>query len=515
MKRVFHSFKKPLSDGIFKLEEGAKKSLTSLYEGAKYSHKYPRLAEYPFNDDTFCVRGFDEQDTVYVDFPRQTDYLIIGGGLVGSAISYYLKSTVTRGISVTVVDAHPDSARTSSFQASNSVRLQNLNYRSTRLAALTMALIRDLKNEVLVTDQEYKNLNLRPCSHMILWPESQIETVMRAYDMQQANGCHVDLLHGTELSSMFPFINYNNDFSLATIGQQVEGLVDPVPLRNLYRTLGSAYGCDYFVGEVIDFNVRDHIEPEKDILRCNAAIVRLPSGELRHLGFGTVILANGYNIGDLEYKTSVNEEMRGKFKDLTCVKPRVKLNYLFHSDDAPLLRMPVIVDVDGTTIMRRGIGGNFHCVLGPEHHTILDIGITPEADLESRGVARLVEDDERVDLEKKFQSKLSNEYFLSKVKPALIRRVTAFKDARLVNSWISIDDYNSYDGCPFFGYHPYYPNVMLACGLADKNTQLAPAVGRILADQALGFEQEGEYDCDGMYRWNRVMVDEKMHELAY
>lgn len=298
-------------DPVYTIEEAAE---YRPIEGRHVYFKYQRIAQ-QHTDADYAVRSNENEYSLIYHFPEMADVCIVGSGLVGSATAYYMKKAVSRAADVLVLDKEPYGLHNNTALCNGLISSQSKCQDISRIACLSKELIRLLRHEVLVTEEDYASINYRPVTHLILWPKSEVDEVVDAVSMQIEDGCYIDVKEPHELEMSFPWLKAcDTDIALGTHGNQDEALVDPLALRNLYRTLAQGYGANFIKAEVLDFNmmhslVLDEVHP----YNATALICRLPhTRELRHLGFGKVLLSLGHNTPFLEARADMESYMRNQ-----------------------------------------------------------------------------------------------------------------------------------------------------------------------------------------------------------
>jgi len=353
-----------------------------------------------------------------------TDYLIVGSGLVGSATAYYLKKMITRTGDVLVLDKDPYGPHSCTAFCNGLISTQSKCQEVSRIASLSKELLRNLKNDVLVTKEDIAKIRYRPCTHLILWREEDVDDVLNSTASQIDDGFHTEAKLPTELETSFPWLKaVGTDIALGSHGNQDEALVDPIGLRNFYRTLAQAHGANFVQAEVVDFNTRflpqiSEITPTS----VSAIVARLPAtGELRCVGFAQALLALGHNTPYLEARSEMERFARDQIEDMHFIQPKLRLCFSFHSLNTPLINFPAITDTDGSLLIRDDYAGDFKLYLTQEEsENFLDADVQQFMDLDS--------EDSHPNLI--HRSKSFEDYFYGVIKPRLARRIPAMEDAR-------------------------------------------------------------------------------------
>lgn len=162
----------------------------------------------------------------------QTDYLIVGAGLIGSAIAMGLaKLGVDR---VMVVDLDLTGEWSSSELNAGGVRAtwsQKVNLLTSKLSIEYFA-------------EHAADVGYRDCGYLWLHRKATWDQALKAREMHMANGWPVDVLDIPALRKKVPFIDKTDDLAGAIYGVR-DGLVNPNRLKEHYREKAHAKGAQF------------------------------------------------------------------------------------------------------------------------------------------------------------------------------------------------------------------------------------------------------------------------------
>lgn len=162
----------------------------------------------------------------------KTDYLIIGAGVVGSAIAMGLaRQGVDR---VMVVDLDLTGEWSSSELNAGGVRAtwsQKVNLFASKLSIEYFA-------------KHAGDVGYRDCGYLWLHRKENWDAALRAREMHVANGWPVDVLDVPALRMKVPFIDKTDDLVGAIYGVK-DGLVNPNRLKEHYREKAHAKGAEF------------------------------------------------------------------------------------------------------------------------------------------------------------------------------------------------------------------------------------------------------------------------------
>lgn len=466
--------------------------------------KYPAIAQ-NIGYLEYNLRSWDNEYSTVFEFPDVTDLVVVGCGLVGSATAYYLKKTASRAADVVAFDRDPYSTHNETAICNGLISSQSKSQDVSRIAALSKELIRNLQNDVLVTPDDFAQINYRPCTHLILWPDHEVDDVMDSISMQIADGAAVDAKLPYELETTFPWLNaQNTDIAIGTHGNQDEALVDPIGLRNLYRTLAQAHGVSFIQAEALDFNTVHHrTQVEVSNFATGALICRNVSGELRQVSFAKILLHLGHNTPFLELKSEMEAYLRDSIEDLHFLQPKLRICIHFNSMMAPVINFPVITDTDGSMLIREDFAGNFKYYL-----TLEESGKFFDDDME-----RFMDlDSHEPYMNIYHRSKLFEDYFNNVIKPRLVKRIPVMEDAKFLVAHSGFESYNLHDGSPIMSLHPYHLKILVGGGYGKRMMNFAPLAAASFAELML-LEEERTFDMTHFY-WDRRLKGRTIQEFS-
>jgi glycine/D-amino acid oxidase-like deaminating enzyme len=500
-KHVFQQIRKiRQEDPIMTLEEAARYHAP---DSLGKSWKYQAVTE-QYGNMEYAFRSHENEHTVITQFPDATDFLIVGSGLIGSATAYYCKKTISRVGDVLVIDKDPYSPHNSTAFCNGLISSQSKSRDISRIATLSKELIRTLRRDVLVEPEDFAQIKYRPVTHLILWPENELDDVMEAVDNQIRDGCLVRARLPDELELVWPWLRViDSDVKLGTHGDQDEALVDPIGLRNLYRTLAQAHGANFIQAEALDFNMQynrnvNQVHP----LSAGAMIARMTSGQIKSVMFAKTLLCLGHNTPFLEAQAEMEDEIRDSIQDLHFIQPKLRICFLFASFDAPIINFPVITDTDGSVLLRDDYAGVFKYYLTLEEcEKFFEEGNEKFMKLDSNEpFANLYHKSEEFET-----------YFNNVIKPKLVKRIPIMEDAKFLLAHSGFESSNTFDGSPIVSLHPFHHKIVLSGGYGKRLMNFAPLAAASLSELMI-YDEEETFDVTNFY-WDRVMKGRPIDEF--
>ncbi|PBC25597.1 FAD-dependent oxidoreductase domain-containing protein 1 isoform X1 [Apis cerana] len=410
--------------------------------------------------DSLVVRDVDDILIEWMDrppiLPENCDVVIIGGGVIGSSIAYWLKQRVyTSDFKVIVVEKDPMYTTASTVLSAGGLRQQFSLKENIEMSLFGAEFIRNV-NEYLGIDGEPKiNTYFHPHGYLILASEKGAQTLIKNSKLQNFLGAKNILLSSAKLKDIFPWLNIE-DVELGCLGLEKEGWFDPWALLSAFKKKALLLGANYICGEAQGFTYKD----DKNEERLDKLIIKTKEGEIHNIRFSIAIVAAGAFSGKVAEMAKLGTG-NGLLQISLPVEPRKRYVYCFHCPDGPGLNTPLTIDYSGTYFRREGLAGTFICGRSPEE--------SEEPTIEDLSV--------------------DYDYFDEKVWPILAQRVPVFEKLKLKSSWAGYYEYNTFDQNGIIGKHPFYQNLLFATGFSGHGIQQAPAVGRAVSELII----DGEY----------------------
>ena len=135
----------------------------------------------------------------------RTDVAVIGGGIMGSALAYWL-THFDAGASVTVIERDPSYASASSALSAASIRQQFTTAVNIRISRQSIELLRNAASWLAV-DGRAPDIGLTERGYLYLAGAERQATLREAHALQTAEGAEVELLAPAELKARYPWLN--------------------------------------------------------------------------------------------------------------------------------------------------------------------------------------------------------------------------------------------------------------------------------------------------------------------
>ncbi len=358
------------------------------------------------------------------------DIAIIGGGIMGSAIAYFLTANPAFHGKILVIERDPTYEICATTRSWGGIRKQFSLEENIRISQFMFEFMPQIP-DLLALEDERPDVGFTDNGYLFLAGDQGAETLRRLAIEQNRCGANTTLLEKSDLEARFPWLN-SADLTVGAYGGGIEGWLDPHALLMAFRRKARSLGAVYLADEVVDAR------------RVGNAITALELRDGGPLRAGIVINAAGPWAGRVAAM-------------MDCplpVEPRKRMTYVFDCR-APLPAMPLTIDPSGMAF--RPESGQF-------------LAIHPPPEEEDRG-----DDDMTLDLEP----------FEASIWPALAHRVPAFEAIKLSRAWAGLYDYNFFDQNAIIGAHPEIANLYFCNGFSGHGIQQAAAAGRAISELIL------------------------------
>ncbi|XP_024904965.1 FAD-dependent oxidoreductase domain-containing protein 1 isoform X3 [Pteropus alecto] len=385
--------------------------------------------------------------------PEHSDVVIVGGGVLGLSVAYWLKKLEKQ-----------------------------------RGAIQVLVVERDHTDYLAVVDDPPLDPRFNPSGYLLLASEKGAAIMENNVKMQRQEGAKVCLMSPEQLRNKFPWIN-TEGVALASYGLEGEGWFDPWSLLWGLRRKVQSMGVLFCQGEVTRFvSSSNRMETtngeEVTLKRIHEVHVKMDhSLEYQPVECAIVINAAGAWSGQVAELAGIGKGPPGTLQGTKLpVEPRKRYVYLWHSPEGPGLETPFIADTSGVYFRREGLGNNYLGGRSPTEEEEPDPG----------------------------NLEVDHDFFQDRVWPQLAQRVPAFENLKVRRAWAGYYDYNTFDQNGVVGPHPLVVNMYFATGFSGHGLQQAPAVGRAVAEMVL----EGHFQTINLspFLFSRFYLGEKVQE---
>ncbi|MDR6393207.1 NAD(P)/FAD-dependent oxidoreductase [Paraburkholderia phenoliruptrix] len=381
--------------------------------------------------------------------------VIVGGGVIGSSIAYFLRGSDPT-VSVTVIERDPSYAKSSSALSAASIRQQFSTPLSIQMSLYGIEFLRNI-GELLEVDGNKPSIDLHEGGYLFLATPAGDATLRENHALQKSLGAHINLLDQQALKAKFPWLNVE-DLVSGAFGESGEGWFDGYGLVQALRKKAQSLGARYVAADVTG------------LVREGRKVTHVIAGNGERYACDTVVNAAGAWARKIAAMMDIDIPVFARRRSIFNVSSPARL------EACPLL-------IDPTGVYFRPEGKTYIC------------GTSPSADNDP--------DDLPLD-------EVDHALFDDVIWPTLAHRVPEFEALRVENCWSGYYEYNVFDHNAIIGYHPQIENCVFANGYSGHGLQQGPATGRGVSELILN----GRYvslDLSSL-SWERVLEDRPIVE---
>ncbi|KAF7700934.1 FAD-dependent oxidoreductase domain-containing protein 1 [Silurus meridionalis] len=397
--------------------------------------------------------------------PERVDIVIVGGGVIGWSIAYWLKNKVMSrdSLRVLLVEKDPTYSQASTVLSAGGIRQQFSLKENVQLSLASANFLKNINEHLGVVNEDPIDLQFNHSGYLFLASQASAHIIEENYVIQKEQGAKVMLLSPSKLKERFPCLN-TDGVALASLGLENEGWFDPWTLLNAFRRKAMSMGVYQCFGEVTGFRCSTQNAETMDgdllnIRRIKHVNVQMANSlEYQPVECAIVVNAAGAGSGKIAEMAGIGHGPKTSMMSIPLpVEPRKRFIYVVHCPEGPGLECPFLIDYSGVYLRREGLGGNYITGMSPEENE--------EPDCSNLDV--------------------DHDFFQEKVWPHLAHRVPAFEGLKVTGSWAGFYDYNTFDQNGIVGLHPLVNNMYFATGFSGHGLQHSPAVGRAVAELIL------------------------------
>ncbi|SDR52578.1 NAD(P)/FAD-dependent oxidoreductase [Paraburkholderia tuberum] len=356
--------------------------------------------------------------------------VIVGGGVIGSSIAYFLRlSDPTVG--VTVIERDPTYARSSSALSAASIRQQFSTPLSIQMSLFGIEFLRSI-GERLEVDGTRPSIDLHEGGYLFLATPAGEATLRENHALQKSLGADISLLDTHGLQTRFPWLN-TDDLVAGAYGESGEGWFDGYGLVQALRKKAQALGARYVAADVTALH------------REGNRVTQVQTADGETYACDVVVNAAGAWSRKVAQMVGIDLPVYARRRSIFNVTSPAKLE-----------RCPLLIDPSG--VYFRPEGNSYIC------------GTSPSADNDP--------DDLPLD-------EVDHVLFDDVIWPTLANRVPQFEALRVQNCWSGYYEYNVLDQNAIIGHHPDIDNCIFANGFSGHGLQQGPATGRGISELVL------------------------------
>ena len=373
------------------------------------------------------------------------DVAVIGGGIVGSCVAYFL-ATMAPSLDVVVIEPERDYAHASTLRASGGCRVQFSGAENIAMSRFGIDFIRGFDAHMSTAAHE-AHADWVEGGYLFIVPPSAVASLEANVAIQRAHGCIVELLSPRELAERYPSMRVD-DLGVAALTPH-DGWCDPHGLLWGTRRKAVELGVRYVDDRVVEAH-------------CDAVAVR------------ALVLAGGARV---KAETIVNAagawsgEVAALMGMTLPVVPLKRFEHYF-TPGAPMESLPYVKDTARLAFRSEGAGFS---------------GGLVDSD-GARG----------------FDFDVDHDYFERVVWPAVAHRFPPLEAARCHRTWSGLYEQCELDGNPVIGpWTSGLANLHTVAGFSGHGMMHAPAAGCAIAELIV----KGRYETIDLQRLGYARVE--------
>ncbi|WP_025897698.1 NAD(P)/FAD-dependent oxidoreductase [Sneathiella glossodoripedis] len=384
------------------------------------------------------------------------DVVIIGGGVVGSAIAYFLSKFAGSDTSIAVIEKDSSYQFGSTARSAGGIRQQFSTPENIRISQFAVEFLRDISTHLGI-DGEKVDVSFTEGGYLFLAKDHQIPVLYNNHEIQKRENVPVALLDPEDLAKAYPWMNVS-DLAGGSVGLEGEGWLDAYGLNQAFRKKAISQGVSYVKDEVTALTISDG----------KITSATLASGAC--ISGGQFVNAAGAYADQIAKMAGIELEVRSKKRFVYSFSCREEIE-----------RCPLTIDPSGVYFR-------------PEGHQFIT-GCSPTAD----------KDPDCRDFDVDYG------WFEEHIWPVLAHRVKVFEAIKLENAWAGHYAYTLLDQNAVLGPHPEISNFYFANGFSGHGLQQSPAVGRAIAELLL-FNEYRTLDLS-CFKFERLINGSAVREI--
>ncbi|MEM7330624.1 MAG: FAD-dependent oxidoreductase [Chloroflexota bacterium] len=361
--------------------------------------------------------------------------LIIGGGIIGASIAYFLAESGQAG-EIGVIEPDPTYQKAASSVGAGGVRQLFSQPENIEMSKFSLDFYKSFPNRMGINGT-LANIDFSQCGYLFLVGERGARQLKANQQRQTALGVNAVLLNPDELGNRFPSLGLGG-VALACFSPE-DGTLNTTLALNGFRQKAASLGVQFITNKVVGLS--------KSSSQVEAA--ELASGQT----IKADIFINAAGAWASEVSALIDMPLP--------IQPLCRVKHYWEAT-SPIEPTPLIKDESGVFFRQEGkgyVGGRPSWEVPPGFHF-----------REQNGEI----------------SHYFDGYFEQTVRPLLSNIVPAFKTVHSPRAWTGHYAQNELDGNMILGNWPQQAeNFFVACGFSGHGVMHAPAVGMAMAELVL------------------------------
>ncbi|VDO92754.1 unnamed protein product [Soboliphyme baturini] len=424
---------------------------------------------------TYALKSVIDEELI----PVECTFAIIGGGLVGSAVAFWIKERLRDDdMRLIVLEADSKFAESTTVLSPGGIWQQFSDPVQVQMSLFTAEFLRNADEHLRILDNDIPPFRFTPMNSLFLASNEDTAKAMEKHHKMQIvsyealfreTGASVRLLNKEELQLQFPFMKFD-DIVLGSLGLENGGVFDGWQVLSAFRERNISLGVQYIKAKVTgfiyewntEFDLPEYQPPEEQwrYKRITRLIIepQMTDAAPRPISATFMVNCAGAWAGEICDMAGFGKGS-GLMSVPVPIMKKKRYAYIVHCPDGPSLDMPYLFDCSRVWCRREGFGNLYMC------------GKIPTA-----------EEDATIDHS---NLDVDYDYFDEHIWPMLAKRIPAFEKLKMKNAWAYYTDENYYDGSPVIGDYIAQQNFFNIAGFSGLSLQHAIPAARAISEKLL------------------------------
>ncbi|CAF2596633.1 unnamed protein product [Rotaria sp. Silwood2] len=215
------------------------------------AHQIRRIDDAPVDNEIDFIRHRLTEKRVK-NIPIETDILIIGGAIQGSAIAFFLKQRAP-DLKVTVIERDWNYTTSSTVLSAGGLRQQFALEENIQMSVYGAEFLKHIRDHLSILDNDPVPVTFHHNGYLLCGSEKSVKLFEENYKTQTSLGAKLKLLTPIMLKKQCPWLN-TDGIAIGCFGVQNEGWLDPWAFLTAFRQKALSLGVLYLNAELVGFD---------------------------------------------------------------------------------------------------------------------------------------------------------------------------------------------------------------------------------------------------------------------